>query len=110
MQIKTADLWDQFEDEVQVVEPVFRSFGGRNSFWGKAVCLQVCEDNVLVRRELETDGTGKVLVGYGGGSLKCALRGDILAGLAVSNRWSKAKPAGSLIGNHPSVQPIVLQR
>ena len=62
MQIKTADLWDQFEDEVQVAEPVFRSFGGRNSFWGKAVCLQVFEDNVLVRRELETDGTGKVLV------------------------------------------------
>ena len=88
MQIKTADLWDQFEDEVQVAEPVFRSFGGRNSFWGKAVCLQVFEDNVLVRRELETDGTGKVLVVDGGGSLKCALLGDILAGFAVSNRWS----------------------
>jgi regulator of ribonuclease activity A len=88
MQIKTADLWDQFEDEVQVAEPVFRSFGGRNSFWGKAVCLRVLEDNVLVRRELETDGTGKVLVVDGGGSLKCALLGDILAGLAISNRWN----------------------
>lgn len=87
MQIKTADLWDQYENQVQVAEPVFRSFGGRNHFWGQAVCLQVFEDNVLVRRELETDGRGKVLVVDGGGSLKCALIGDILAGLAVSNQW-----------------------
>lgn len=88
MQIKTADLWDRFEDEVQVAEPVFRNFGGRSSFWGRAVCLQVFEDNVLVRRELETDGKDKVLVVDGGGSLTCALLGDILAGLAVSNQWS----------------------
>ena len=88
MQIKTADLWDQFEDNVQVAEPVFANFGGRNSFWGEAVCLQVFEDNVLVRRELETDGKGKVLVVDGGGSLKCALLGDILAGIAISNQWN----------------------
>ena len=88
MPIKTADLWDQFEDQVQVAEPIFRDFGGSNSFGGRAVCLQVFEDNVLVRRELESDGKGKVLVVDGGGSLKCALLGDILAGLAVSNRWS----------------------
>ena len=43
---------------------------------------------MLVRRELETDGNQKVLVVDGGGSLKCALLGDILAGLAISNRWS----------------------
>lgn len=88
MQVKTTDLWDRFEDQVQVAEPVFRNFGGRDNFWGRAVCLQVVEDNVLVRRELETDGQGKVLVVDGGGSLKCALLGDILAGLAISNLWS----------------------
>ena len=88
MQIKTTDLWDRFEDQVQVAEPVFRNFGGRDSFWGRAVCLEVFEDNVLVRREVETDGNGKVLVVDGGGSLKCALLGDILAGLAISNKWS----------------------
>ena len=88
MQMKTTDLWDQFENDVQVADPVFRNFGGRDSFWGRAVCLQVFEDNVLVRKELETDGTGKVLVVDGGGSLKCALLGDILAGLAITNQWS----------------------
>ena len=88
MQIKTADLWDQFEDDVRVAEPVFTNYGGRDSFWGEAVCLQVLEDNVLVRSELETDGKGKVLVVDGGGSLKCALLGDILAGLAITNRWN----------------------
>ena len=88
MHIKTADLWDQFENQVQVADPIFRNFGGRDRFWGQAVCLQVFEDNVLVRRELETGGKGKVLVVDGGGSLKCALLGDILAGLAISNQWS----------------------
>ena len=88
MQIKTADLWDRFENEVQVAEPIFRHYGGHDSFWGRAVCLKVWEDNVLVRRELETSGTGKVLVVDGGGSLKCALLGDILAGLAVANQWN----------------------
>lgn len=88
MKMKTTDLWDQFENEVQVAQPLFRIFGGRDSFWGKAVCLKVFEDNVLVRRELETDGLEKVLVVDGGGSLKCALLGDILAGIAIENRWS----------------------
>lgn len=87
MKIKTTDLWDQFGNEVQVAEPIFTNYGGRDSFWGLAVCLQVLEDNVLVRKELETDGQGKVLVVDGGGSLQCALLGDILAGLAISNQW-----------------------
>ena len=70
-----------------MAEPVFNDYGGRDSFWGRAVCLKVFEDNVLVRRELETDGKGKVLVVDGGGSLKCALLGDILAGIAITNQW-----------------------
>lgn len=86
--IKTADLWDRFEDRIQVAEPVFKNFGGREAFHGEAVCVRVFEDNVLVKQTLQTDGRGKVLVVDGGGSLKCALVGDILAGMAVANHWS----------------------
>ena len=86
--IKTADLWDRYESRLQVAEPLFRNFGGRGAFWGEAVCVKVFEDNVLVKGTLQTEGRGKVLVVDGGGSLRCALVGDILAGMAVQNNWN----------------------
>ena len=86
--IKTTDLWDRFEDKLQVAEPIFRDFGGRRAFHGEAVCVRVFEDNVRVKETLQTDGRGKVLVVDGGGSLKCALAGDILAGIALKNNWN----------------------
>lgn len=87
MSIKTADLWDRFGEQVQVAEPVFCSWGAIDSFHGKAVCVRVLEDNVLVRQTLENNGSGCVLVVDGGGSVKCALIGDILAQLAIDNQW-----------------------
>ena len=71
-----------------MLDPVFTSYGGTDTFYGKVVCVRVFEDNVLVRQTLETNGKGCVLVVDGGGSLKCALVGDILAQLAIDNRWS----------------------
>ena len=88
MRFKTADLIDQFEQQVEVVNPVFVSYGGADSFYGKVVSVRTFEDNVLVRQTLETNGKGCVLVVDGGGSLKCALVGDILSQLAIDNQWS----------------------
>ncbi len=88
MSIKTADLCDDFIDEVQVAEPVFRSFGKLSSFHGKAHAIKVFEDNVLVRSALETEGEGRILVVDGGGSTRCALVGDRLASLAINNNWA----------------------
>jgi regulator of ribonuclease activity A len=50
--------------------------------------VQVLEDNVLVRQALEEPGLGRVLVIDGGGSLRCALLGDMLATLARDNGWA----------------------
>ncbi len=50
--------------------------------------MKCFEDNVLVRRALSEDGSGKVLVVDGGGSLRAALVGDVIAGLALENGWS----------------------
>ncbi len=41
-----------------------------------------------VRALLETEGVGRVLVVDGGGSLRSALLGDVLAGLGVANGWA----------------------
>jgi len=91
MQFATADLCDQYEDQlgqsVQVAEPIFRCYGARTHFSGKIVTLKLFEDNSLVRTALGEAGQGKVLVIDGGGSLRCALVGDQLAILAHQNGW-----------------------
>lgn len=83
----TADLCDQYPDEVQVVAPGFPSYGGLLAFSGQIITLKVFEDNSLVRTALTENGSGKVLVVDGGGSLRCALVGGNLAALAHQNGW-----------------------
>lgn len=89
MDFKTADLLDDNEDKaLQVVQPGFHNFGGRNKFSGEIVTLKIHEDNSLVREFVAIDGKGKVLVVDGGGSTRCALLGDMLAEKAVKNGWN----------------------
>ena len=83
----TADLCDVHADKLQIARPEFRAYGGRRSFGGRIYTVQVFKDNVLVRRQIEKTVIDAVLVIDGGGSLECALVGDILAGLAVRNGW-----------------------
>jgi regulator of ribonuclease activity A len=88
MPFKTADLCDDHSDSLQIAEPGFSSYGGKPRFHGEIVTLKLFEDNSLVRETLGTPGNGKVLVVDGGGSLRCALLGDLLAARAVENGWS----------------------
>jgi len=89
MDIKTTDLCDTHSTTVRVAAPIgFRDFGGRKKFFGKIQTVKCFEDNSLFRKALEQEGTGKVLVVDGGGSLRCALMGDMLGELAVKNSWS----------------------
>ena len=88
MAFKTADICDDYAEEVQVADPVFRAFGRKLAFCGPAHTVRVFEDNARVRAALETDGAGRVLVVDGGGSLRCALVGDRLAALAVDHGWA----------------------
>ena len=88
MSIKTADLCDQHIEELQVAEDIFNDFGGIKTFNGEIVTVKVFEDNSLVRTALEQNGTGKVLAVDGGGSMRCALVGGLIAELAHKNKWS----------------------
>ncbi len=83
----TPDLCDAFPNQVEVVEPMFRNFGGRSSFGGEIVTVKCFEDNSKVKELVDTDGTGKVMVVDAGGSMRRACLGDMLAEKAVSNRW-----------------------
>ncbi len=75
----TPDLCDAYPDLVQVVEPMFSNFGGRDSFGGEIVTIKCFEDNSLVKEQADQPGAGKVLVVDGGGSLRRALLGDMIA-------------------------------
>lgn len=46
------------------------------------------EDNSVVKENVAKPGDGKVMVVDGGGSLRCALLGDMLAAKAADNGWS----------------------
>jgi regulator of ribonuclease activity A len=83
----TTDLCDAHPD-VQVAEPVLRHFGGQARFAGKVATVLCLEDNSKVREAVGEPGTGRVLVVDGGGSLQCALLGDLLGDKAVANGWS----------------------
>ena len=83
----TPDLCDAYPEQVQVLEPMFSNFGGRDSFGGQIVTIKCFEDNSRVKEQVELDGKGKVLVVDGGGSLRCALLGDMLAEKAARNGW-----------------------
>lgn len=85
---QTADLCDAHRGDVRVAQAIFKSYGGRTRFCGPIATMQVQEDNVIVKQRLATPGNDRVLVVDGGGSLNCALVGDILAGLAVDNGWA----------------------
>jgi regulator of ribonuclease activity A len=84
----TADLCDEFPQFVRVADAIFVDYGGVQKFAGPVETLRVFEDNSLVSETLSTPGRGRVLVVDGGGSLRTALVGGRLAGLAHSNGWA----------------------
>ncbi|MGO4572606.1 ribonuclease E activity regulator RraA [Microvirga sp. 2TAF3] len=85
---KTADLCDEFADELEVCLAQFRIFGGRRSFSGEIQTVSTFEDVGLVRQCLEQPGQGRVLVVDGGGSTRVALLGDRLSAKAIENGWA----------------------
>ena len=85
---KTADLYDEFGDRLQVCEPGLRHYGGRRNFYGRIETIKCFEDNSRVAELVATPGEGRVLVVDAGGSKRCAMLGDMLAQKAVDNGWA----------------------
>ena len=83
----TADLIDA-HGTLQSCDTQLRSFGGSPRFHGVIRTVRCRDDNALVKRLLSAPGAGQVLVVDGGGSLHCALVGDLVAGSALANGWS----------------------
>lgn len=88
MEFATADLIDDFGDELRSCETQFRQYGGRTRFAGPVSTVRCHRDNGLVKRSLNTPGDGRVLVVDGAGSLASALMGDLIAAAAARNGWA----------------------
>ena len=86
--VRTADLSDAEGDRLLPCVLPWRSFGGLPSFAGTAATVVCLEDNGLVRDAVSQPGKGRVLVIDGGGSLRAALVGDVLAGRALRSGWT----------------------
>ena len=88
MTFSTADLYDEHEGKVQVVNAFLQNFGGKKHFSGPISTVKCLEDNSHVRAALEEPGKGRVLVIDGGASNRCALVGDMLAEMGMKNGWA----------------------
>ncbi|WP_394166941.1 ribonuclease E activity regulator RraA [Photobacterium piscicola] len=87
MEYNTSELCDIYLDQVDVVEPMFSSYGGRSSFGGQVTTIKCFENNGVIHNTLSRPGSGRVLLIDGGGSLRRALIDIDLAQLAVENQW-----------------------
>ena len=87
MTTKTADLCDAYSQELQYISLPFKDYGSVIAFYGEIETVQCFEDNSFVKKTLQEEGRNRVLVVDGGGSLGCALLGDLLAQLAIDNHW-----------------------
>ncbi|MBJ2130396.1 ribonuclease E activity regulator RraA [Alteromonas sp. IB21] len=96
MEYNTSELCDLFADSVDVVDPIFASFGGRYSFGGEITTVKCFEDRGLIDRVLAQPGAGKVLLIDGGGSNRRALFDASSAQVAIDNDWEGVVIYGSV--------------
>ena len=87
MEYNTSEICDIYLDQVDVVEPIFNSYGGRDSFAGIITTVKCFEDNQVLYNVLNEDGSGRVLLIDAGGSLRKAILDIDLVELASDNQW-----------------------
>ncbi len=85
--LSTPDLTDA-HPEARAIELQFRNYGAVKQFGGPVVTIKCHEDNSLVKACVGEPGEGRVIVVDGGGSLRRALLGDMLAEQAAANGWA----------------------
>ena len=96
MEYNTSELCDIYLEQVDVLEPMMSTYGGRSSFGGQVSTVKCFEDNGLIRQLAEQDGTGRVMLIDGGGSLRRALIDVEIASIAADNNWEGIVVYGSV--------------
>ncbi|WP_148253869.1 ribonuclease E activity regulator RraA [Aidingimonas lacisalsi] len=85
--IVTPDICDA-HPQVDVLDPLFVNCGGLDAFHGPIRTIKCFEDNSRIKEAVAEPGDGAILVVDAGGSLRCAVLGDMLAEQAAGNGWA----------------------
>jgi len=96
MDIVTADLFDRYNDKVDVCDLPFRNFGGRTSFFGPCQTLKLFEDHSPIREACGEPGRGRILIVDAGGSLRVGVFGDRIAAFAIEQGWAGIIISGAI--------------
>jgi regulator of ribonuclease activity A len=87
MEFYTADLCDEHKDNVQVCEPIFRSYGKKDKCCGQIVTLKLDEQNGGLISLLKSEGKGRIAV-VDVGAKYYAVVGENLMKFAKENDWA----------------------
>lgn len=84
----TCDLFDEHGDDLGVLPPRLCHYGGHRAFHGPVVTVKTFEVNSRVKELANSPGEGRVMLVDGGGSLRRALCGDVIAAEAAASGWA----------------------
>lgn len=88
MKFYTADLCDKYPNTVQVLEPLYKSYGGAKKIMGQIVTVELPGSNKTLAELLKTtNGEGKVVV-VDVHANYTAVVGDNLMKFAFDNHWA----------------------
>jgi regulator of ribonuclease activity A len=83
-----CDIMDVYSDKVRLLDPIFKDYGAKTSFYGSVTTIQCFEDNSRVLEAVEEPGNGRILIIDGGGSLQYSMLGGNFAKKAFANGWA----------------------
>ncbi|DAB37094.1 MAG TPA: S-adenosylmethionine--2-demethylmenaquinone methyltransferase [Sulfurospirillum cavolei] len=87
MKFYTADLCDAYPNHVRVLDPLFKSYGGRKRIFGSIVTVQLFGNNKTLVELLKSEGAGRIAV-VDVHAAYTAVVGDNLMKFAYENHWA----------------------
>ena len=104
MKSYTADICDKNDKNLQVLDPIFKSYGGISQCHGSITTIELFEDNGdLVSLLRDEKGEGRICVVDVKGDY-CAVVGETLMGYAYENGWAGIVINGYVRDTHQTSQ------
>ncbi|MFA7092179.1 MAG: ribonuclease E activity regulator RraA [Arcobacteraceae bacterium] len=88
MSFNTADLCDEFFDKVRVLDPTFKSYGGKEKICGTIVTIKLDKNNHDLAMMLKNEEGGNKIVVVDVAQEYYAVVGDNLMRFAFDNNWA----------------------
>ncbi len=87
MKFYTADLCDKYPENIQVLDPILKSYGGAKRVMGQIITVKLFGSNKTLVELLKSDGEGQIAV-VDVDAKYTAVVGDNLMKFAYENNWA----------------------